>query len=71
MSTGERIAVPERSRRLLEELIKERERLNGLIEAAVQATRAALDVPDGWALRSLDEGFVAPDAGPEMELGKE
>ena len=65
------IALPPRTRELLEGLLKEQQRINGLIEAAVQATRAALDVPDGWALRSLDEGFTAPEAGPEMELKRE
>ena len=65
------IALPPRTRELLADLLKEQQRINGLIEAAVQATRAALDVPDGWSLRSLDEGFTAPEAGPEMELKHE
>lgn len=54
------VKLPGRTRELLENLIRERERINQLIEATVQATRAALDVPDGWQLTNLEQGFVAP-----------
>lgn len=57
------MALPEKSRALLAELIRERDRINGLIEAVVQATRAALDVPEDYTLPSVEAGFVAPAVG--------
>lgn len=54
------IALPERTRARLEALLKQREQINSVIDATVLAVREALEVPDGYVLRSLDEGFVAP-----------
>ena len=58
------IALPAKSRELLRELVQQREHVNALIEAALAGVRSALDVPDGWALVSLDAGF-APPAPPQ------
>mgnify|MGYP007001816336 CR=1 FL=1 len=47
-------------------LIQEQKRIAGLIEATISGIRSALDVPEGWALRTLDEGFVAPAQAEEV-----
>ena len=60
------IALPAKSRALLVELIQEQKRIAGLIEATISGIRSALDVPEGWALRTLDEGFVAPAQAEEV-----
>lgn len=61
--TGETtIALPERARALLGDLLRERERVSGLLDAALAGVRAALAVPDGWVLESLESGFAPPPA---------
>jgi len=55
------VPLPPRVRELLEQLIRERERVAQLIETTVAAVRAALDVPDEYVLRSLDRGFEEPE----------
>ena len=59
------IALPAKSRALLVELIQEQKRIAGLIEATISGIRSALDVPDDYQLRTLDEGFVAPPEEPK------
>ena len=63
---GKSIAIPARSREVLERLIEQRDRIAGQMEAFIEGMRTALDVPEGWALRTLDEGFVAPAQAEEV-----
>jgi uncharacterized protein (DUF1501 family) len=39
--------------------------INAVIEATVATLREALDVPEGYTLRNVHEGFVAPSAPTE------
>lgn len=59
------IPLPPRVRELLEQLIRERERVNLLIETVVTTAKAALDVPEPYIVRSLDVGFEPPEAPPQ------
>ena len=45
------------SRALIERLLQERNAAQERLDVAVIATKAALGVPDGYDLRSLDVGF--------------
>lgn len=65
------IALPVRSRELLDNLLRERERVNGLLEAALAGVRTALDVPEGWVLTSLEAGFAPPAAAAQEEGQKQ
>lgn len=51
------------SRALLEQLIRERDAAVQRLDVALLATKAALGVPVGWQIRSLDEGFVEATDG--------
>lgn len=64
MSEQTTIALPQKARELLENLLRERERVNGMIDAALAGVRTALDVPDGWVMVSLDTGFAPPEPPP-------
>lgn len=55
------ILLPPKARALLGELLRQREELAARLDLAVATVRAALDVPDDYVLRNLDEGFVAPE----------
>lgn len=46
------------ARALLEQMIRERDAAVQRLDVAILATKAALGVPMGWQIRSLDEGFV-------------
>lgn len=46
------------ARALLEQMIRERDAAIGRLDTALIAMKAALGVPMGWQIRSLDEGFV-------------
>lgn len=59
------ISIPNTTQRRLEKLLADRQTLQALIDTTVLTTREALDVPDGWTLSSLTDGFVAPTK--EME----
>lgn len=70
------IAIPDKSRAVLEQLIEQRDRIGIQIEAVIMGVRTALDVPDDWQIASLAQGFVAPSAarqsnGAEQDEGKE
>lgn len=67
----ERIAIPARSRVILERLITQRDSIVGQMEAFIEGMRTALDVPDGYVLRTVDEGFVAPTAPAEEQAAVE
>lgn len=69
MSTGERIAVPARSRALLERMIEQRDRISAQIDAVLEGVRTALDVPEGWQIVGLDQGFTPPSAPPLQSNG--
>lgn len=56
----ERIPLPPATAARLSEWVRQRNEITTLIEATVLTTREALDVPDGWILRDVAEGFVAP-----------
>ena len=59
------ISIPNTTQRRLEKLLADRQTLQVLIDTTVLTTREALDVPDGWTLASLADGFIAPTK--EME----
>jgi len=52
------IALPPESKALLEQMIRERDAAVQRLDVALLATKAALNVPTDWQIRSLDEGFV-------------
>jgi hypothetical protein len=54
------ISIPNTTQRRLEKLLADRQTLQVLIDTTVLTTREALDVPDGWTLSSLTDGFIAP-----------
>jgi hypothetical protein len=54
------ISIPNTTQRRLEKLLADRQTLQVLIDTTVLTTREALDVPDGWTLASLTDGFTAP-----------
>lgn len=61
MSTGNRIEFPPSTANRLAEWVRQRNEITALIEATVVAAREALGVPEGWVLRDVAEGFVAPE----------
>lgn len=65
---ADRIAVPAKSKLLLTNLIGERDKVIGLIDAALAGVRSALDVPDGWILQDLEAGFAPPADVADVEL---
>lgn len=65
---AERIAVPAKSKQLITDLIGQRDKVMGLIEAALAGVRSALDVPDAWVLQDLETGFAPPADVADVEL---
>ncbi len=70
---SEAIALPARTRAILEGKLREQATLqallqqqSGAINELIEAAREMLDVPAGWALENTGVGFVAP-AGEEGE----
>lgn len=63
------IALPERTRETLVNLVRERERIEGQIQAIVGTARDCLGVPGGYVLRDVTAGFEpngdAGDGGTE------
>lgn len=65
---AERIAVPAKSKQLITDLIGQRDKVIGLIEAALAGVRSALDVPDGWVLQDLEAGFAPPADVADVDI---
>lgn len=66
------IAVPHRARATIERFAQERDRVIAMMEAYLSGLRAALDVPDSYVLRTLDEGFVPrPPEEQSAEQGEQ
>jgi hypothetical protein len=59
------IMLPPNTIARLEALLTQRQAVDAVIEATVATLREALDVPDGWQLRNVHEGFVAPQIAQE------
>jgi hypothetical protein len=49
----------------LEALLTQRQAVDAVIEATIATLREALEVPEGWQLRNVHEGFVAPPSAQE------
>jgi hypothetical protein len=45
------------SKALIERLLRERDEAQNRLDVAVIATKAALSVPDGYSIKSIDVGF--------------
>ena len=67
------IALPARTRAILEAKLKEQAALQAMLQQQsqainelIEAVREMLDVPDGWTLENTGVGFVAP-AQPAAE----
>ena len=68
------IALPARTRAILEAKLKEQAALQAMLQQQsqainelIEAVREMLDVPDGWTLENTGVGFVAPPAQPAAE----
>lgn len=67
---SEAIALPARTRAILEAKLREQATLqallaqqSGAINELIEAAREMLDVPQAWALENTAVGFVAPTQG--------
>lgn len=58
---AKRIELPKATRELLAELARQRDEAVTRLELAVATVRATLGVPETYVLRTLEEGFVAPE----------
>jgi len=56
------IALPERTRERLAELIRQRDITGALIDTTIMTAREAMDVPDDWTINDVRVGFVAPQS---------
>lgn len=56
------IALPERTRETLVNLVRERQRIDELINQTVATAQECLAVPKGWRLNHVDVGFEPPAA---------
>ena len=68
------IALPARTRAILEAKLKEQAALQAMLQQQgqainelIEATREMLDVPADWTLENTGVGFVAPPAQPAAE----
>ncbi len=68
------IALPARTRAILEAKLREQAALQALLQQQgqainelIEATREMLDVPAGWELANTGVGFVAPAVPAEQE----
>ena len=59
------ITLPPATVQRLEAMITQQQAINAVIEATVATLREALGVPEGYTLRNVHEGFVAPSAPTE------
>ena len=73
-ATQAAIALPARTRAILEAKLKEQAALQAMLQQQgqainelIEATREMLDVPDGWTLENTGVGFAAPPAQPAAE----
>lgn len=54
------VPLPPPTRERLENLVRAQQETQRLIDAIVQATRDALQVPDDWTISDVRVGFVGP-----------
>ncbi len=54
------IAIPAATRERVQKMLEQRAQIDGLIDATLLATRAALDVPPMYGLTDLNVGFTPP-----------
>lgn len=73
-ATQAAIALPARTRAILEAKLKEQAVLQAMLQQQsqainelIEAAREMLDVPDGWTLENTGVGFAAPPAQPAAE----
>lgn len=59
---AQRIALPGTTAARLEEWLRTKAQIEGLIDSTLMAAREALGVPNDWQIRNVQEGFVAPAA---------
>lgn len=59
------VALSPETKALLEQLIRERDAAVSRLDVALLATKAALGVPKGWQIHSLDEGFTDDAIAPQ------
>lgn len=71
MSIGNTIPVPPATAARLREWLRLKAEVEGLVETTIGTLREALNVPEDWQIRSIDEGFVAPPTPSAADAGTE
>lgn len=66
MNNGEAIAIPPATLARLEQLITQRNTIDGQIDATVLTLRDALGVPANYVIGDVRQGFVPPAETPNV-----
>jgi len=67
VSSDKAIPVPPATLVRLEQLITQRNTIDGQVDAIVTTLREALDVPGHYIIGDVRRGFVPPADAPEMQ----